>query len=236
MHPPNQNPRSALVYSTPFHLSHRLTRLLLMSEGGGFSLAKPFRFLNTCSSLSKSLCSITTASSPFSSSWSNQVSSSSSSARASLRKRLLTWMMPWLKPPLLQTEEWHNKNERAENYFNKSEHPSSKGCALDNRGWSGTEGKSCFSTFLTSSSSSGDINTYGGMWDGRSTSSRDTLSVIAKRFLNEYLSLFAAWTIFPHIYFGPRNLHHNFLHTKWGNDGGHQRWWWLMTYWVIIMW
>lgn len=82
--------QTTIIHSTPFHVSFKLTRLLLMSEGGGFSLAKPFRFLNTCSSLSKSFCSITTVSSPFSSSWSNQVSSSSSSARASLLNRLLT--------------------------------------------------------------------------------------------------------------------------------------------------
>ena len=37
--------------------------------------------------------------------------------------------------------------------------------------------------------------------DGRSTSSRDALSAIAMRFIDEYSSLFAAGTIFDHIYF-----------------------------------
>ena len=43
-----------------------------------------------------------------------------------------------------------------------------------------------------------NIAEYG---DGRRTSSRDDLSAIAMRFVDEYLSLFAAQTIFGHIYF-----------------------------------
>ena len=45
-----------------------------------------------------------------------------------------------------------------------------------------------------------DINKveYG---DGRSTSSGDALSAIAMRFIDEYFSLFAAWTVFRLIYF-----------------------------------
>ena len=75
--------------------------------------------------------------------------------------------------------------------------------ALDNIGWSRTERKSCFPMSLMSSSTSRDRNKihmaeYG---DGRSTSSRDALSAIAMRFIDEYFSLFAAWTIFRHIYF-----------------------------------
>ena len=47
---------------------------------------------------------------------------------------------------------------------------------------------------------------YGG---GRSTSSRDALPAIASRFLDRYFSLFAAWTIFHHIYFLSREGDHD---------------------------
>lgn len=40
-----------------------------------------------------------------------------------------------------------------------------------------------------------------GYRKGRSTSSRDARSAIAMRFIDEYFSLFAAWSIFRHIYF-----------------------------------
>ena len=47
-----------------------------------------------------------------------------------------------------------------------------------------------------------DRNKYDmGYRDGRSTSSRDALSAIAMRFIDEYFSLFVARTIFRHVYF-----------------------------------
>ena len=44
-----------------------------------------------------------------------------------------------------------------------------------------------------------EINTA-GYEDGRSTSSSEDLSAIAMRFIDEYFSLFAAWTIVHRIY------------------------------------
>ena len=46
-----------------------------------------------------------------------------------------------------------------------------------------------------------DRNIYGGNGDGRSTFSKKALSAIAMRVIDEYFSLFAASTIFRHIYF-----------------------------------
>ena len=81
-------------------------------------------------------------------------------------------------------------------------------------GWSRTERKSFFPMSLTPLSSSRDRDKYGRISfmlqakistchksHRKSTSSRDALSAIAMRFIDEYFSLLAASTIFRHIYF-----------------------------------
>ena len=75
--------------------------------------------------------------------------------------------------------------------------------AFDNIGWSRTERKIVFFRGLWRHRrplmTKINMAKYG---KGRSTSSRNALSAIAVRLIEEYFSLFAAWTIFRHIYFG----------------------------------
>ena len=75
------------------------------------------------------------------------------------------------------------------------------GLALDNIGWSRTERKSCFPMSLTSWSSSCDSNKYGGIWWRPINLFKGCSPCYCYRFLDRYFSLFAAWTIFHHIYF-----------------------------------